>query len=315
MQVTLDPVVLDRFRAALGKLLIAEGDRVLLAVSGGPDSLALLLLAQQLIPGKFVVATVDHQLRPESSDEARYVQNICQRLDVQHLILTPDEAINGNIQSSARAARYALLERAADQAMCRHIATAHHADDQLETVLMRLARGSGVDGLSAIRAKYGRVIRPLLGCTKAELVDICTSAGIQPVKDPSNDNTDYDRVAMRKWLANTQHPLAADRAARSAGALAEASEALEWMTDRLAAQRIVSKFGSLVCDAKDLPKELKRRLLVRCLLTIDPNLAPRGDAIDRLLIDLTDGRATTIGNIKCIGGEDWRFSDAPPRRT
>lgn len=315
MPVKLDPVILNRFRIALGKLLIGEDDRLLCAVSGGPDSLGLLLLAQQVVPGKLVAATVDHQLRPESSDEARYVQNICRTLGVPHLILTPDEAICGNIQSSARAARYALLERAADAESCRHIATAHHADDQLETVLMRLARGSGVDGLSAIRATNGRVIRPLLDFTKSELVDICASAGIHPVDDPSNANTDFDRVAMREWLAATQHPFAADRAARSASALAEASDALVWMADMLAAERIRREPGFLVCDAKDIPKELKRRLLIRCLSAFDPNLTPRGDAVDRLLADLNDGRTATIGNIKCVGGKDWRFSHAPPRRT
>ncbi|MFN3619486.1 tRNA lysidine(34) synthetase TilS [Sphingorhabdus sp.] len=314
MQVTLDPVFLDRFRAALGKLLIAKDDRVLCAVSGGPDSLALLLLAQQLIPDKLVAATVDHQLRPESGDEARYVQNICRALGVPHLILTPDEAICGNIQSSARAARYALLDRAADAESCRHIATAHHADDQLETMLMRLARGSGVDGLSAIRARNGRVIRPLLGFPKSELVDICARADIRPMDDPSNTNADFDRVAMRIWLAAAQHPFAADRAARSASALAEASDALVWMADMLAAERIRRESGSLVCDFSNIPKELKRRLLIRCLLELDPNLTPRGEAIERLLVDLTSGRTTTIGNIKCMGGRYWQFSDAPPRR-
>ena len=314
MQVTLEPDVLDRFRAALCRLDCAD-DRLLCAVSGGPDSLALLLLAQQVLPGKLVAATVDHQLRAESADEAQIVAEICRNLGVPHIILTPDEKISGNLQSSARAARYALLERTADAQNCRHIATAHHADDQLETLLMRLGRGSGVDGLSGIRTRNGRVMRPLLEFTQAELIDICSSAGIQSVNDPSNANIDFDRVAMRKWLANTQHPFSAPRALRTASALADASDALLWMTDTLAEQRISKENDVITCKASGLPRELKRRLLIRCLKTLDVNLAPRGDAINRLLTDLDNARTAMIGNIKCLGGSDWQFSKAPPRRS
>ncbi len=313
MQVTLKPVFLDRFRAALCRLGCAD-DRLLCAVSGGPDSLALLLLAQQILPGKLVAVTVDHQLRSDSANEAQVVAKICRDLGVSHIILTPDEKIVGNLQSSARTARYALLERAADAENCQHISTAHHADDQLETLLMRLARGSGVDGLSGIRARNGRVVRPLLEFTKAELIDICSSGGIEAVNDPSNANIDFDRVAMRRWLASTQHPFPATRALRTTSALADASDALVWMTDTLAAQRIRQENDIIICKASDLPSELKRRLLIRCLRKMDSNLAPRGDAIDRLLTDLENAQASMIGNIKCLGGADWQFSKAPPRR-
>jgi tRNA(Ile)-lysidine synthase len=315
VQVTLDPVIIDRFKAALGKLNVADNERLLCAVSGGPDSLALLLLAHAALPGRVAAATVDHQLRSESADEAQRVEEMSRALGVPHIILTPDEAIKGNIQASARAARYVLLERAAAAENCTYIATAHHADDQLETILMRLARGSGVDGLAAIRAHYGRVIRPLLSFTKAELVDICASANVRPLEDPSNANVDFDRVAMRNWLTRAKHPFQLDRAGRTATALAQASDALAWMTDHLAEQRIRAERDAIICDPVDLPNELQRRLLVRCLAMLEPNIAPRGDAIDRLLAELAGGCTATIGNIKCVGGIEWRFSDAPPRRT
>lgn len=315
MQVTPASGISERFTAALDRLKVPRDARLLIAVSGGPDSLALLLLAQQTLPSYIVAATVDHQLRPESADEAQFVTQICQDKGIPHLTLTPDEAITGNIQSSARATRYALLERAADAENCNFIATAHHADDQLETLLMRLARGSGIDGLSGIRARNGRVVRPLLDFTKAELINICSSAGLQSVNDPSNANIDFDRVAMRNWLASAQHPFSADRALRTASALAEASDALVWMTDTLAAQRISLETDSVICDASDLPDELKRRLLIRCLSILDSSLAPRGDAIDRLLADLEKARPAMIGDIKCVGGSKWRFSQAPPRQT
>jgi tRNA(Ile)-lysidine synthase len=233
---------------------------------------------------------------------------------VPHVILSPAEKISGNIQSAARHARYALLAQAAEQHDCQYIATAHHADDQLETVLMRIARGSGVDGLSAIRSTNGKILRPLLGFTKDELISICATAGLNPVVDPSNENTDFERVAMRNWLANTPHPFRADRTGRTASALADASEALNWMTETLTQERVQRETGAVRCDARDVPREIQRRLLIHCLKLLEPELAPRGDAIDRLLSELSDGRTATMGAVKCEGGDNWRFTMAPPRR-
>jgi hypothetical protein len=97
--------------------------------------------------------------------------------------------------------------------------------------------------------------------------------------------------------------------------LAEAADALTWMTDELAEHRITREAGMVFCDAQDLPNALRRRLLLRCLETLDPDITTRGDAIDRLLIALTDMRTATIGNVKCTGGKQWQFSIARPRRT
>lgn len=315
MQVTVDAALLDRFNGAVNALRVPKGARILCAVSGGPDSLALLILLHKTMPGRVVAATVDHALRPESAEEAQYVQRICNDMHVPHVILSPAEKISGNIQSSARHARYALLAQAAEQHDCAYIVTAHHADDQLETVLMRLARGSGVDGLSAIRSTNGNILRPLLGFTKDELMSICVTAGLNPVKDPSNENIDFERVAMRHWLAATQHPFRADRAGRTASALADASEALNWMTATLTQERVKHDAGTVMCDARDVPREMQRRLLIHCLQLMEPELAPRGDAIDRLLSELSEGRTATMGAVKCEGGDNWRFTMAPPRRS
>ena len=314
MQVTVDASLLDRFNGAVNALHVPEGARILCAVSGGPDSLALLLLLHETMPNRVVAATVDHALRPESADEAQYVQRFCKDMHVPHVILSPAEKISGNIQSAARHARYALLAQAAEQHDCQYIATAHHADDQLETVLMRIARGSGVDGLSAIRSTNGKILRPLLGFTKDELISICATAGLNPVVDPSNENTDFERVAMRNWLTNTPHPFRADRTGRTASALADASEALNWMTETLTQERVQRETGAVRCDARDVPREIQRRLLIHCLKLLEPELAPRGDAIDRLLSELSDGRTATMGAVKCEGGDNWRFTMAPPRR-
>lgn len=305
----------DRFLHAVDNLTGGDRLRIGLAVSGGPDSLALLLLAQASMPGRVTAATVDHELRPEAAAEARYVAGICAQHGIAHQILTPAAPITGSIQSAARKTRYALLDQWANDSGCAWIATAHHADDQLETMLMRLARGSGLNGMAAIRARNGRIIRPLLGFDKAELEQICADAGIKPVRDPSNENADFDRVAMRNWLAASPHPLDPARAVRTACALADAAEALDAVAADMASERIGLKGDIVHCHAADLPRELQRRLLFMALRHIDPVADPRGELVDAALEKLSVGERLTIGNILCDGGPIWQFSAAPPRRT
>ncbi len=314
MQVKVASDYLDRFRHALDRLGVEAGERIMLAVSGGPDSLALLVLASSWAAERIVVATVDHQLRADSADEAEYVGRVCRQFALPHITLKPEEKISGNIQSSARAARYDLLDAAAKKHDCALISTAHHAEDQLETLLMRLARGSGVNGMAGIRARNGHVIRPLLDFSKSELEEICTTASVQPVRDPSNENAEFDRVAMRLWLAQNRHPFDPVATNRTALALNDAAAALDWMAEALAAEHIAESDDIITLQSQNLPKEMQRRLLLTALLQADPGIAPRGEAIERLITDMSAGRTTTIGNILCQGGDIWCFSPAPSRR-
>ncbi len=275
--------------------------------------MALLLLAHAAFPDAIAAATVDHGLRPEAADEARYVAVLCAERGIAHSILTPNEPITGNIQSAARTARYALLKDWAAREHCDWIATAHHADDQVETILMRLNRGSGVDGLSGIRARNGAVIRPLLGFTKAELIGICAASGIVPVEDPSNADTDFDRVRMRRTLASAGNPFDPHAFTRSASALTDASNALAWMTEYVSAERIGQNAGDVTLDPQNLPRELQRRLLLVALGMVEPGIAPRGEAVERTLDALDAGETVTLGNVLCRGGAMWRFCPAPER--
>lgn len=285
-----------------------------LAVSGGPDSLALMLLAHAAFPGAIRVATVDHGLRPEAAAEADFVAQLCAERGIAHDVLRPEASITGNIQSAAREARYRLLNEWADAHGLRWIATAHHADDQLETLLMRIARGSGIAGLSAIRESNGRIIRPLLGFTKAQLIAVCEQSGVHPCEDPSNANADFDRVRMRNWLKTAPALLDTARTGRTVTALREAHEALEWMAARLDPERIaLSENCGATLDPAGLPPELVRRLLIRTLQSQDPQIAPRGETIDRALEVLRSGGKLTIGNLLCTGGALWRIEPAPPR--
>lgn len=302
-----------KFTSAVQKL--AGGDaRVLLAVSGGPDSLAMMLLAHVAMPDRISAATIDHQLRTEAAEEANFVAALCGKLNIPHTVLRPSEPITGNLQSEARTARYALLQSQADAEGCDFIATAHHADDQLETLLMRIARGSGVDGLAGVRMRQGRIIRPMLAFTKTELEEICEQSGITPISDPSNADGSFDRVKMRQWLASNAHPFDPLRAVRTASAFADAAEALDWMADSAFETRVSSKDDTLIFDATALPKEIQRRLLLRILDQIQPGYVPRGEATDRALETLNNGGRQMLGDILCEGGQTWRFRRAPQRQ-
>jgi len=161
--------------------LVAPDARIGVAVSGGPDSLALLLLSAAARPGLVEAATVDHALRPESRAEAEMVGGVCNRLSVSHSILTArwNELPETAIQERARSERYRLLGYWADERGLSALATAHHADDQAETLLMRLSRGSGVRGLAGMRPRsitpgsHVRLVRPLLAWRRSELQEIC----------------------------------------------------------------------------------------------------------------------------------------------
>lgn len=316
------PDLVARFRRDL-EALAPTLDRCAVAVSGGPDSLALLLLAQTAFPGRVEAATVDHHLRPESTVEALHVEDVCARLGCPHSILdvtVPDGP--AGVQAEARAARYEALARWAESRGLAHLATAHHADDQAETVLMRLQRGSGIGGLAGIRPARAEgsltLIRPLLGWSKAELVHLVAGAGIEAVDDPSNRDERFDRAAMRRFLRD--HPeFEPRRLARSAAAAREADDALDWTVDQLADDRITAQGGEWRLDPTGLPRELRRRLLARAVAAVREAHAigpawTGNEDVEGLLTALEAGGVATRAGVMARGGAFWHLRAAPPRR-
>ena len=305
-----------RFVEALDRLVpaFASNDQKLgLAVSGGPDSLALLLLASEACPGRVAAATVDHGLRPAARTEAEFVAEICRERGIPHEILRPVVPIRGSIQSAARHARYGLLHDWMKDNRIHWLATAHHADDQLETMIMRILRGSGIDGMSGIREKRTDIIRPLLHFQKSELVAYVADHGLDAVDDPSNRDQGFDRVRVRNALQDLEG-FDTSLASQSASALGAAREAIEWMVELLAADHLTTTDLGCTLSHTDFPHELQRRLLLRCLHICDPALSPRGNQIDQTIIALEQGETVTLGNILCRGGTVWRFQPAPKRR-
>jgi tRNA(Ile)-lysidine synthase len=309
---------ISRFAADLDALS-SPGERLGIAVSGGPDSLALLLLAVAARPGLVEAATVDHGLRAESQDEAAMVAALCEKLGVAHhtLLADWDESPEANVQAEARTMRYRRLAEWAEERGLTAIATAHHADDQAETLLMRLSRGAGVGGLSGSRERRAltekvALVRPLLGWRKSELVALVKAAGLQAADDPSNRDPKYDRARARRFLEEADW-LDPARLATSAAALLDADEALNWALAPLLTERLARDGDALTVDPADLPRELKRRLLLAAIAELGET-PPRGPDLMRAIAALEQGRTVTLGSLKLEGGGRWRLCPAPPRR-
>lgn len=325
MVVPVPAPLVTRFRAdvlALTGREPAADARLGIAVSGGADSLALLLLAHAAFPGAVAAATVDHRMRAESAAEAAFVAEVCAVLGIPHATLADDSANRGRGQRWARALRYRLLAGWMPRADVRWIATAHHHDDQAETFLMRAARGAGLGGLASIRRSAvmpHAVVRPVIGWSREELRAIVDAAGIAAVDDPSNADDRYDRTAFRRLLAD--HPwLLAERLAQSASNLADAEEAMLWVTQRLWTERATIEDHEVVSlDVSGLPRELRRRLLKQAVDHLHGKAAParpyRLDRLDGLLTRLDQGCAGTIASLKASPGERWRIEPAPPRKS
>ncbi|HVI49791.1 MAG TPA: tRNA lysidine(34) synthetase TilS [Candidatus Sulfotelmatobacter sp.] len=295
----------DAFAAVMARLGPWEHAPCLaVAVSGGADSLALTLLADgwaKARGGGVTALTVDHALRSASADEAALVGHWLASRGIGHRVLRWDglKPVNG-VQASAREARYGLLRQAAAQMGILHLLLAHHLDDQAETLLQRLTRGSGVDGLAAMsRQTYLpelRLLRPLLDVPHAALTEFLRKAGQEWIEDPSNRSDAYQRVRLRHLLAD--EGLDARRLASTARSLGRAREALERDAAALAARSahlheagfIRLALGPLT-EAAD---EVALRLLASCCRTVagDAVYPPRLERLERLLAELRGGLMT-----------------------
>jgi tRNA(Ile)-lysidine synthase len=245
---------------------------LLIAVSGGPDSTALLLMAAEWAKrrGKprIEAATVDHGLRPESADEAKAVAALCARLGVGHRVLQWKGAKpTSRLQERAREARYRLLVDHARAISADALMTAHHADDQAETVLFRLLRGSGVAGLRGmdlITARDGMMIaRPLMGLKKRDLIAFANARGAPFIDDPSNADPRFARTRLRALLVRLgEEGLDAEALDRLARRARETEAALAHLTAEVEAR--VGSEGPI--DARALfaaPIAIAHRILAR----------------------------------------------------
>jgi len=312
----LSHALIARFTADLAQIW-PEGNRLGLAISGGPDSLALLLLAHAAMPDQIEAATVDHGLRVESAAEAGMVAELCAAYGIPHRIL-PVKVAPGNLQDKARAARYAAMGRWMDERGLAALATAHHADDQAETLVMRLNRGSGVAGLAGVRAR-GLVpgtghplLRPLLGWRRDELAAITSGARLEAAQDPSNEDPRFDRVRIRSALKSADW-LDVAAIAASAAHLAEAEGVLQWAAQREWNEAVKVGEGEITYTPA-APPAIRLRVLARAIAML--GVEPRIGSVALLLQKLQNGKDATLGGVVARVSRDkrWTLRKEPPRR-
>jgi tRNA(Ile)-lysidine synthase len=318
----------ERFRRDLEALTgeaPAPGRKLGLAVSGGADSVALLLLAAAAYPGAVHAATVDHGLRQGSAEEAATVAGLCAQLGVPHDILAPQPGRStDNLQERARTMRYAAL-RAWAGPRAPWVAVAHQRDDVAETFLMRARRGSGIGGLAAMRrirrleeTSGTMLLRPLLDWSREELAAVPRCLGTSVVQDPSNVDPRYDRARVRALIAATPE-LVPSRLALSAQNLRHAEDALEWAFVR-ELPRVVISGATASLEPGELPYELRRRLARHAVQQVRAAMGEHQpwheQGLDRLVRGLDAGDIGTIAGVKATPeAGKWRFVPAPPRRS
>lgn len=294
--------------------------RLAVAVSGGADSLALALLAADWArarQGSAIALIVDHRLRPESAAEAARVAAWLEGRGIEHRVLVWSGPHPGqDVQAAARRARYALLAGWCRDAGVLHLLTAHHRDDQAETLLLRLARGSGLFGLAGmaplVEEGACRLVRPLLAVPPARLRATLKAAGQAWIEDPSNRNPAFARARLRlEAQALAALGLAPAGLAETAGHLARARIALEREVERLLAQAaLVHPAGFVRLDPGPLGRaaeEARLRALAAVVATVGGlDYPPRFERLARLATALDTDR---LGGGRTLGGcrvRPWR---------
>ncbi|MFC4118597.1 tRNA lysidine(34) synthetase TilS [Nonomuraea zeae] len=312
------PAVADVRRAVREALAdLPKGALALTACSGGADSLALaaaLAFAAPRMGLRAGLLTVDHQLQPGSAERARTVAGIAHRLGLDPVeVLTVTVGTEGGPEAAAREARYAALTEAADRLQAATVLLGHTRDDQAETVLLGLARGSGPRSLSGMAAVTGRYRRPLLALPRVTTVAACRAQDLAPWDDPHNDDPRYTRVRVRKrilpLLEDELGPGVAEALARTARMAREDSDALDQWAEsafqNCALSDIDRRITLAVPELEKLPDAVRRRVLRRAAIAAG---APSGAlsathvlAVDRLVtrwrgqksVDLPGGLSAT----------------------
>lgn len=292
--------------------------RLLVAVSGGPDSVALLALLAEWArePGRPALhaATVDHGLRAASAAEAEDVAALCAQLGVPHSILLWDGAKPATgLQERARTARYALLAQEAQRLGGALLVTAHTQDDQAETLLMRMARGSGPSGLAAMRERVrkGQVMlaRPLLGIPKARLVATAQARGLSFATDPSNGDPRFERVRWRALMPTlAEEGLSAERLALLAQRIARLDEAAAQRAKTLLPELLLAdnapvlrlRFSALLAE----PEEIMLRVVALALEEVggEGNAANRLERLEACVEALRDAARQALATRRTLAG-------------
>ncbi|MEM7436116.1 MAG: tRNA lysidine(34) synthetase TilS [Myxococcota bacterium] len=310
-------------RTLVERALVTQGDHVLVACSGGPDSTVLLHVLHRLrreVGITMCTASIDHGLRAESADEVERVRALANELGVPFATKRITVAKEGaSVQGRARALRYEALRELAAEARATRIAVGHTLDDQAETVLARLLRGSGIRGLRGIEPRReDGVVRPLIDCRRSEVLAYAAASGLSFVVDPSNQVTAFERVRIRTEILPAllrEDP----RVAEHLAALADEAMAIEELLDE--AVPPLPDEGVLEVEAatvRSLSSPLRARWLRRWL-TRETGVTPGRAHLDQLGRLLTGAGEVLLGSGWAVRREGERlyleYREHRPTRT
>ncbi len=280
---------------------------IILAVSGGGDSTALMYLAAQVVPREaLVVVSVNHGLRAGATEEIAQVARQAHALGLTHHIEDWAWSGQGNLQAAAREGRWACLRRIAVAQGARWVWTGHTEDDQLETALMRLARGSGVDGLAGISRRSLRdglmIGRPLLGITRDDLREWLTGNGIGWSDDPSNDDPGFDRIRARQMLPQLAAlGLTRKRLLQTVDHMQAARMSLQLAAQTFARDHVRQTAGDLLVSEAALElggADVPRRVFAAAVCWVaGQTYRPRFVQLRKAADDARSGRTVTLGGV------------------
>ncbi|MEP5761625.1 MAG: tRNA lysidine(34) synthetase TilS [Litoreibacter sp.] len=305
MQLSDDDELLRQFRTV--EILPQRAKRIGLAVSGGGDSMAMLHLQAvwaKVSGTQLYAATVDHGLRAEAVDEAKFVGNVCDKLEIPHAVLKwTGWDQTGNLQARARAARYALLAKWARDTECDAVCLGHTGTDVAENFLMRLSRSAGVDGLAEMSPKFEReemtFLRPLLGFSRVQLRDFLNRNEHAWCEDPSNDDDRYERVRMRKALSVLSNlGITEDNLRQVSKNLRGTKKSITGATRQLAEEVLDFRDGDICIAHEDyvsMDPEGKRRILAFALQWMAKTpYPPRAKSVADLDLTIASNKPHTI---------------------
>lgn len=263
--------------------ILLHATRIVVAVSGGPDSITLMhslyQWQQQLaVQPDLIVASVDHGLRPGSASETAFVKEEAEKLGLQHhILLWEGQKPFTGVQQAAREARYRLLFDLCQSAKATHLVTAHTMNDHAETVLMRMAAGSGLMGLAGMRnivnVRNIKHVRPFLHISKKDLLHLAGEQGWPYIHDPSNNNSDFSRVRWRTIMPRlAEEGLTAKKLTILSQRISRANEALDQRAEHVLKQSIILKQNGVLCiNGKSIfaePDEIGLRVVIKSLYQI-----------------------------------------------
>ena len=306
--------------------MLAGGDRVLVAVSGGADSVALLHVLRELAPELAVelhVAHVDHRLRADSGRDAGFVEALALRLGLPVAIVPIDVPTHGSPEAAARDARYAALGRVADAVRASRIAVGHTANDQAETVLMRLIQGAGPRGLAGIPPVRDRIVRPLIDCRRREVVESLVSVGEDWIEDPTNTDGRFLRNRLRHEVLPVFEAIATDDVidalCRTARLSRETVQALERAAASALSRLATHEVGGLtlpLAELRALPPPVAAEVLRQASAELGRRTPLRAWAhrgLARVVAEPSPRRAFRLAGVRVdVGSGRVRIGGAPP---